>query len=49
MNEMIMIADQIGNAMQIGSSVVESLDSLVQIAGPDGENITCEVSRCEWN
>lgn len=48
MNEAIMVADQIGNLMQVGSSIVSSLDSLVQVAERQEDAITCEVSRCDW-
>lgn len=47
MDLLLMGVDVLETAMNAGSSVVSSLDSVVQVMG-DGDQITCEVSRCEW-
>lgn len=47
MDVMVMGTESLELALQAGSSAVNTLDTLVQLAGEAGE-ITCEVSRCEW-
>ena len=47
MEMLLMGANALETAMNAGSHVVSSLDAVVQTMG-EGDQITCEVSRCEW-
>ena len=47
MDMMAMGIESLEVAMNVGSTVVGSVDSLVQLAAQANE-ITCEISRCEW-
>lgn len=35
-------------AMHVGGMVVDQIGNIAQIAAEEGDQITCEVCRCEW-
>lgn len=46
---MFLMAEQLGNAMQVGASIVDSLDGLVEIVSRAQDEVTCEACRCNFN